>query len=401
MPHLRLALCLPAILLAAFALPVCAQSPFPGSFVTNIGGALPTTYETSGAVWHPRLQQYFIVSDSGIVTKMQASGTITQNWNYAGDLEGITVADADTDFIYLGNENPDSIIEFNIVTGAATRVFNLTVQMTGPVNEGLEALTFVPDPLHPEGGLFYAGHQGEGSVYVFSLPIKTSATSTTVTYITKYTPWPGHTDLAGLSYDPSTGSIFGVYDTDNVIIKFSKTGVLESSWVLPGIDQEGVAIRGCELLITHDTSKQVYKYRSFPDTAACESIWVDTNVLSISSPGTANFSLQSPPTFSGDYYFILGSASGTVPGFDIGAVHLPLNYDWYFDTIGGIPNGTIFIDTFGTLSATSGGAAQLVLPAGVPPTLVGSELYHSYLILENPTFNIIGASGTALVTLIL
>lgn len=401
MPHLRLAPILLTLALAAGTPAALGQSPFPGTFVTNIGGALPASYESSDAVWHPRLQHYFIVSDSGIITKMEASGKINQNWNYSGDLEGVTVADANTNFIYLGNENPDSIIEFNIVTGAATRVFDLTFKMTGAANEGLEALTFVPDLLHPEGGLFYAGHQGEGSVYVFSLPIKTSATSTTVTYITKYTPWPAHDDLAGLAYDPSTGSILGAYDSDNVIIKFSKTGVLQNSWVLPGTNQEGVAIRGCELLITHDEPNAIYKYRSFPSTATCESIWVDTTTLSINNPGTAKFSLQSAPAFSGDYYFILGSASGTAPGLDIGAVHLPLNYDWYFDTIGGIPNGTIFIDTFGTFSATAGGAAQLVLPAAVPPALVGSQLYHSYLILENPTFNIIGASNTALVTLIL
>ena len=34
---------------------------------------------------------------------------------------------------------------------------------------GLEALTFVPDPTHPRGGLFYAGRQADGKVYKIDL----------------------------------------------------------------------------------------------------------------------------------------------------------------------------------------------------------------------------------------
>ena len=48
--------------------------------------------------------------------------------------------------------------------------------MTGPSNLGLEALTFVPDDSHQEGGVFYAGLQSTGEIFRFVLSIKSSST---------------------------------------------------------------------------------------------------------------------------------------------------------------------------------------------------------------------------------
>lgn len=230
----------------------------------NIGGGLPTGFEPSGIVWHSRLQHLFLVSDGGQVSRMTSSGTGIANWNVSGDLEGITVADPSSDFVYLGLEHPDSILEFNFVTGEVTRTFDLTSWMTGPSNQGLEALTFVPIANNSEGGLFYAGHQGDGKIYTFQLPIKSSASSTTVTHVSTITPVPGRTDLSGLHYDVANGVLYAIFDGDNKLRAMTRTGALFQEWDLAGNDQEGITFAGTDLFIAEDVGKEVWRYPAFP-----------------------------------------------------------------------------------------------------------------------------------------
>lgn len=229
---------------------------------TNIGGGLPSEYEPSGAIWHTVLDRLFLVSNRGHISSMEADGSDVTSWYIGGDLEGITVADPDSDFIYIGVENPDSILEFNLDTGAVTRTFTLTTWMTGDYNLGLEALTFVPDEAQTEGGLFYAGHQEEGSIYVFELPIATNTTSTSVTYVTSFTPVSGRGDIAGLSYNSTDDLIYAVYDWDNKLLAIETDGTFVEEWELPGNDQEGLAIdEECSLYITEDdATHDVWRY---------------------------------------------------------------------------------------------------------------------------------------------
>ena len=104
------------------------------------------------------------------------------------------------------------------------------------MRQGLEALTFVPDSAHPEGGLFYAGHQDEGAVYVFDFPIVTSAVSNTVTLVDDFVPVNGRDDLAALSYDAASDRIYAVYDSSDLMISMTLTPTLAGSgsaaWVV-------------------------------------------------------------------------------------------------------------------------------------------------------------------------
>lgn len=229
---------------------------------TDIGGGLDSAYEPSGAVWHSGLDKLFIVDDEGTVSTIDSNGENITNWTLGGDLEGITVADMESDFIYIGVENPDSIKEFNVATGQVTRTFTLTTWMTGAYNQGLEALTFVADETNSEGGYFYAGHQGEGKIYVFNLPIVSSATSTTVTYVQTITPVSGWSDISGLDYDKENKKVYVIYDSYNTLLSMKTDGTLVDTWSLPGNDQEGIALGAqCEWYVTEDdTSHDVWKY---------------------------------------------------------------------------------------------------------------------------------------------
>ena len=180
-------------------------------------------------------------------------GTGLAFWPVTGDLEGICVADPASDFLYVGTEQPNQIKEFRISTGVVTRTFDLNPWMTGASGQGLEALTFVPDPGNAEGGTFYAGLQNDGSIYRFSLPILTSATSTAVSLLGSFNPAAGRSDLSGLDYDRAAGALYAIYDGPNLMRAMTTAGTFLKEWTLPGSNQEGIAVRGSSLFIAEDS----------------------------------------------------------------------------------------------------------------------------------------------------
>jgi hypothetical protein len=164
--------------------PAPAQSPFPGTLPgADISSGLPGGFEPSGAAWHLRLQQLFVIDDSGTLASLAPNGALLNSWTIGGDLEGVCIADPDSPMVYIARENPDAILEFDIEAGVVKRTFDLTATLTGPDDRGMEALTFVRNASQPEGGRFYAGLQNDGRVYVFRLPIITSQTSTSATFL--------------------------------------------------------------------------------------------------------------------------------------------------------------------------------------------------------------------------
>ena len=242
-----------------------ALLPFPTEALpgTEISSNWPPNFEPSGAVWHTGLERLLVALDNGYVASMDPDGSNLTDWAVGGDLEGITVADPSSPFVYVGLEHPDSILEMNLNTGQVTRTFDVTAWMTGPSNQGLEALTFVHDPNSPEGGLFYAGLQNDGRIYSFRLPIASSSTSTSVTHLSVITPVGGRTDLSGLHYDDRNEVLYAIFDRSNRLRAMEANGQFLSEWTLAGRDQEGIAMAGDRLFITED-SGDVVRYEPFP-----------------------------------------------------------------------------------------------------------------------------------------
>lgn len=388
------------LLLVLLLSSAAVAQPFPGDLPgTNIGGGLPAGFESSGAVWHRGLSQLFIVHDNGQVARIEASGGFPQIWTIGGDLEAICAAAPESSFIYLGRENPDAVLEFDLTLGAVTRAFDLTGFMTGAANEGLEALTFVPIDGHTEGGLFLAGHQGEGNVYAFELPIVTSSTATTVTHVRTFAPVPGRADLSGLDYNRDTDRLYALYDTANRIVQMASDGTFITEWTAPGNDQEGIAVRGCELFIAQDDSP-VFRYTTFPDATVCHALSADTMQLSLQAGGPVNFDLRVVGSIQpASRYILVGSASGTSPGITVGALFLPLNRDAYFDLMLAAANQTPFIDTYRTFDATGLARARLEVPPGLPSSLAGITLHHAF-VAKDPATSAKAASNTQRLTLV-
>jgi hypothetical protein len=269
--------------------------PWPGILPgAEIGSGLPAGYEPSGGVWHIRLDKFFTIWDNGMVSMMDYDGTNITNWSVSGDLEGICVPDPASDFIYVGLERPDDgIKEFNVTAGQVTRFFNLTPWMQSVnANLGLEALTFVPDMSSAEGGYFYAGLQETGTIYIFELPIVTSSTDTSVTFIDSvHTGLPG---ISGLHYNIEFGILYAMWSYGQQLRVMLLDGTVLVEYDLPGDTQEGIALweglaPGQGQIFVSEDAGEVWRY--------------DFNsVLDIAIVGNGSVDLiPDPPSYYGTY----------------------------------------------------------------------------------------------------
>jgi hypothetical protein len=92
---------------------------------------------------------------------------------------------------------------------------------------------------------------------------------------------------------------------------------------------------------------------------------------------------------------MLSSASGPVPGFNMsgGAVHVPLNVDWWTNMAFGFypywPGFQDYLDANGLSTATLNTFAPL------PPSAVGLALYFNFIVLNKPWNTAIWSSHLA------
>jgi len=256
-----------------------AANTWPAGTGTDIGGNLPPdpiVYEPSGLAWHSRLGTLFVVGDSGNISEITNDGSLLHNW-YNGsflDLEGIAVANPASNYVYVGEEGNRTIYEFDITSWTLSgKSWDLSAWMPDVPGQGLEALTFVPNGDHPytnssSGGLFYAGHQGDGKIYVFDINLSLSGS---VNYISTITPLAGTTDLSGLDYEPSTQILYAIFDSSDLLLEMNASGTVLNSYDMPGSAQEGVAVQSncpnttTNIFLAEDATPQIFKYSNYPN----------------------------------------------------------------------------------------------------------------------------------------
>lgn len=266
-----------ALLAAMSPLSVFAAS-WPASNGVSIGDALMSAdplFEPSGVVWMAARGTYIVVSDEGQIAEMTPSGSIVQRWSVgnAYDLEDVTVIDSSSSFIYLGDENNSSAREFNLSTGTLTgRSWSFASKLSEvDGTTGMEGLTFVPDGSHPfgttiSGGVFYAGWQYDGDIYVFAPDLTTSGSQT---FVEEIHMTSGYTDLAALSYNAKTQRVYALYDGLNILEERDATGAMVASYSVPGSDQEGIAVADAypaetATVVIAEDSGHIYSYSGYP-----------------------------------------------------------------------------------------------------------------------------------------
>jgi sugar lactone lactonase YvrE len=209
--------------------------------------------EPSGICWHPQRKTLFLVGDEGDICEITTDGELVRQKHLRdeeNDFEGIT-CDPATGLLYVAVEEAESVLEIQPETFAVLREFSLPRQVDGKVllaagGEGIEAITFAPDPEHRQGGLFYVANQtftlsdeqDISAVFCMELPLRDDAVKPT---ILEYFS-PGIIDLAGLHYDAEAKRIYVVSDATNTMLECSLKGQLLAVYAFPGDNQEGIAV---------------------------------------------------------------------------------------------------------------------------------------------------------------
>jgi uncharacterized protein YjiK len=223
---------------------------FPNQWVGDIDKA--GFGEPSGICWHAPRRTLFVVGDEGDICEMATDGALIKKKRIreGADFEGLTY-DPATGLLYVAVEEAESVLEVHPETFEVLREFALPRNFQGRTllkagGEGIEGITFIPDPGHREGGVFWVANQAFtlsdeqdiSAVFQVELPLRTREGEARITGYFE----PGVIDLSGLHYDPKTDRILVISDATNLILEYSRSRRLLSVQAFPGDNQEGVTV---------------------------------------------------------------------------------------------------------------------------------------------------------------
>lgn len=226
--------------------------------------------EPSGIVFHPSRKTLFVVGDEGHICEIQTDGTLVkQKLIRHADFEGITV-DPSTGLLYIAIEGEEKIIEVNPDNFNVLREFSINRYFEGKLvlkagGQGIEAITFVPDQNHPEGGTFYVANQGfdlnstddPSAIFEVGIPLKTNPSGATGNIVRYFCI--GAVDLSGLYYDNAGKHLITISDTANLIYKITLQGDVTKAYQLPGDNQEGITFDDSEYMYVAQDSGGIIK----------------------------------------------------------------------------------------------------------------------------------------------
>lgn len=212
--------------------------------------------EPSGITYHPTRRSLFLADDSGSVHEVSLEGRLIQSGGLnERDIEGITV-NPDTGLLYAAVEDDEAILELDPKDLAIQREFRIGRNYKGEQllrkgGMGIEAIAFVPDASHPEGGTFWVGNQSfslkpkdEPSVVCEVVVPLRSATAKQAdgTIIRAYKM--DFIDISGLAYDTQGDFLVLISDTTNLLVELKREGTILRQYLLPGDEQEGIVLDG-------------------------------------------------------------------------------------------------------------------------------------------------------------
>ncbi len=219
--------------------------------------------ELSGATYHPQRQTVFVVGDEGDIYEIRTDGgLIRKGFLKQTDIEGITVH-PETGLLYAVVEGEEAILEIAPRTLRVTREFRVNRKFEGREllkrgGMGLEAIAFIPNAFHPEGGTFWVGNQSfslkqgkepsvicEVVVPLVSSKVTLGADKTVAKrvegQISRFFSL-SIIDISGLAYDRERQCLLVMSDTTNLLQEVTLDGDVRRQYLIPGQDQEGIVI---------------------------------------------------------------------------------------------------------------------------------------------------------------
>jgi len=108
-------------------------------------------------------------------------------------------------------------------------------------------------------------------------------------------------------------------------------------------------------------------------------LWSDGFMMPVASGGEINFTLHGGKTNANRYYLLLGSLSGTEPGFPLpgGIAVLPINWDSFTDLVWLFLNTPYFSNFLGQMDSSGEAAAKLMLPS-LDPSMIGQTMHFAF-----------------------
>lgn len=275
-------LVLTALLLFGACFPSCRTCP---AKPTRRSGRIDLPYEwmgdidesgfrePSGIVFIPGRQSLFVVGDEGDICEITTDGEMLREkvLERGRDLEGVTLV-PETGLLYVAAEGEERILEVEPDEFDILREFQLPRTWDGaelfkPGGNGIEAICFVPDPAHTQGGTFFVSNQsftrepgGEKSLIVrVELPLRPINATEPVRILDWFDP--GIIDISALTYLPSRGHMLAVSDAANVLMEFTLDGRLVREFAFTGANQEGLTLDDEGLMYIAQDSGGVIKIR--------------------------------------------------------------------------------------------------------------------------------------------
>lgn len=102
--------------------------------------------------------------------------------------------------------------------------------------------------------------------------------------------------------------------------------------------------------------------------------------IPLGTGGRQDFALDAGTANAGRLYLLAGSY-GSEPGFQFGAVHVPLNPDSWLSMSLALANTVVYPGSLGFLDAQGRGSAAFWLPPIADPSLVGTVLEHAFVLV--------------------
>jgi hypothetical protein len=123
----------------------------------------------------------------------------------------------------------------------------------------------------------------------------------------------------------------------------------------------------------HASSQTELRYlRYSPHPGIAGDYWV----ISLPTGGAQPIQLDAGSSHANQPYYLLGTLSGTSPGFSFGGVSVPLNLDAYSTLVLSSPNQPPLLGGFGTLDANGQATATFVIPPLPIPGPI--NVHHGY-----------------------
>lgn len=112
----------------------------------------------------------------------------------------------------------------------------------------------------------------------------------------------------------------------------------------------------------------------------CQTFSAFVGEVSAAAGGEQVWTLDAGPAHGGELYFVLGSETGTSPGFGLQGILVPLVFDSYTMRTLMRPNMPPFMNSLGVLDGDGLATASIsAVPGELPASLAGITFYHAFV----------------------